>query len=576
MSRRLKILVLVAVSAVASYLPGLSFVDRAGAAVVAPAALEAVACATTNHCVAIGGSQNVLVSDNGGASWSVQSDSERHYLYGIACVNSARCIAVGDAGTILISENGKRGKRGKIWAPVRSGTTEPLSSVSCPGGDRCYAVGDGGTVLATDNSGSSWDVVASGSSVIDGVACDAPTQCAAVTSNSEEDLYTQDGTSWSPSNVQQEALVATAPMNGISCSGSNCLAAGDHGLMERSVDGGVTWTFVYPAFTAQNLDGVDCPLPSRCVAVGSYGTVLTSNDGGATWTHDASPTKETLLGITCATPEDCLAVGSGQTAISTHDGGTRWVVGAGNAAPETNASVLVVGDSFAHTLALYVGRNARAYGVTLIDGGLDGCGLARGSILGNPGGTLGIAPAMGGACAPTGSGWPAVYRADIGREHPRLSLLVEGPWDLASRFVDGQWLSPGQAAYDTYYRDQMQTAVRILTSEGGRVAIATLPYVHSSGPNACAPAPATVVDCPTAPERVAALDAVARQVAAANPSRVTVINLGDHLSPGGRYDRTVDGVTVRAADGVHLSEPGGEWLTPWLVPRLLSASTGRK
>ena len=536
MSRRLSILALVTISAVASYLPGESLVDQAGAAVVAPAALESVACPTTDHCVAVGGSQNVLVSDNRGGSWSVQSDSDRHYLYGIACVNSTRCIAVGDAGTILIS---RKERKGKVWTSVRSGTREPLSSVSCPGGDRCYAAGDGGTVLATDDSGTSWNVVASGSSVIDGVACNAPTQCAAVTSNSEEDLYTQDGASWSPSNVQQEGLVATAPMNGISCSGSDCVAAGNHGLMERSADGGATWTFGYPAFTTQNLDGVDCPLPSRCVAVGSHGTVLTSNDGGATWTQQASRTNETLLGITCATPEVCLAVGSGQTAISTHDGGIRWVVRAGNAAPETKASVLVVGDSFAHTLALYVGRDARAYGVTLIDGGLDGCGLARGSILGNPGGTLGTARAMGGACAPTGSGWPDIYSADIGKDHPRLSLLVEGPWDLSSRLVDGQWLSPGQAAYDTYYRDQMQTAVRILTSKGGRVAITTVPYVHSSGPEACAPAPATVVDCPTAPERVAALDAVARQVAAANPTRVTVINLGNtYLLAAGSTERS--------------------------------------
>jgi hypothetical protein len=36
------------------------------------------------------------------------------------------------------------------------------------------------------------------------------------------------------------------------------------------------------------------------------------------------------------------------------------------------------------------------------------------------------------------------------------------------------------------------------------------------------------------------------------------------MSPGGRYTRTIDGVTVRTADGVHLSEPGGEWIK--LVP----------
>ena len=33
-------------------------------------------------------------------------------------------------------------------------------------------------------------------------------------------------------------------------------------------------------------------------------------------------------------------------------------------------------------------------------------------------------------------------------------------------------------------------------------------------------------------------------------------------------------VTVRTADGLHLSEPGGEWLMPWIVPRLLAAGIG--
>jgi hypothetical protein len=238
-------------------------------------------------------------------------------------------------------------------------------------------------------------------------------------------------------------------------------------------------------------------------------------------------------------------------------------------------SVLVVGDSFAHTLALYVGRDASAYGVALIDGGLDGCALTRGYTLG----ISGTNPhPESGPCAATGPGWPSIYRSDISQYHPDLSLIVEGPWDLAGRLVGGRWLSPGQSAFDAYYRQQMKTAVHILTSDGGRVAIATVPYIYwpSQDHEHCVPLPATVANCPTEPQRVAALNAIARQVAAADRSQVTLINLNQHLTPGGRYDRTVDGITVRAADGVHLSEPGGEWLTPWLVPRLLSAKIGQK
>ena len=571
----------IVVSAVAFHLLGVGFVDRAGAAVVAPAALQAVACPTTTQCVAVGGFQDLLVSENGGRSWSARSLSDGHYLYGVACASATRCVAVGDAGTILVSGNGTQ-----RWTPVSSGTTEPLFSVSCPGSGRCYAVGDGATVLTTNNSGMSWQDVASDSSVIDDactpttaqcsavaiddVACATPTQCAAVTIDSERDLYTQDGSNWSVAKVQSAALLALFPMNAITCSRAICVAAGNHGLLARSTDHGATWSFIYRTATTQNLDGIDCPTASRCLAVGSGGTILKSIDGGTTWTRDTSPTGETLLGMTCVTPEDCLAVGSGQTVVSTVDGGTDWVVRAGNAVPTMKTSVLVVGDSFAHTLALYVGRDASAYGVAFVDGGLDGCGLARGNILLNSGGTLGIAEPLSGPCAATGPGWPSVYRADVSQYRPDLSLLVLGPWDLASRLVDGHWLSPGEAAYDAYYHRQMATAVHILTSDGGRVVITTVPYVYSSGVERCVPRPATAAECPSEPERVAALNAVARQVAAENPTRVTLVDLSQHLSPNGQYDRTIDGVTVRAADGIHLSEPGGEWLTPWLVPRLLA------
>ena len=146
--------------------------------------------------------------------------------------------------------------------------------------------------------------------------------------------------------------------------------------------------------------------------------------------------------MTCVTPDNCLAVGNGRTVIATVDAGRQWVVESGNAEPVIKTSVLVVGDSFAHTLALYVGRDASAYGVTLVDGGLDGCDLARGDVLGNPGSTLGADQPVVGPCAATGSGWPAVYQADIKEDRPGLSLLVVGPWDLSSRLVDGSWLSP--------------------------------------------------------------------------------------------------------------------------------------
>ena len=94
--------------------------------------------------------------------------------------------------------------------------------------------------------------------------------------------------------------------------------------------------------------------------------------------------------------------------------------------------------------------------------------------------------------------------------------------------------------------------------------------MRTVGPEACVPADEpSAQECPTLSERVSALDATAHAVAAQYPASVTVIDLGQRLAPNDRFTSTVDGVVVRAADGIHLSQAGGAWLAPWLDPLLV-------
>jgi photosystem II stability/assembly factor-like uncharacterized protein len=485
----------------------------------------------------------------------------RHLLFGVACPTPTECVAVGDAGTALATHDA-----GRAWVRVRTGVGVPLSSVACPTKRRCYAVGDGNTVIATGDGGIHWHRSLAGLGVLDGVACASATRCAAVTSAADQNLDTVDGSTWTAVPVPFSPLDALSPLNGIACAGQRCVAVGGHGLLALSTDGGAGWS-TGQSDTTENLQAASCPSAVRCVVVGPTGTVLRSSDGGATWDTSVPPTGETLLSVSCPNASHCVAVGSGGTIVTSSDGDVHWSVRSGRPAPSPAIRVLVVGDSFAHTLAAGVARNAPAYGVALIDGSLDGCALARGPVL------VGGRPyPVTGPCAASGPGWEAQYQADVATDSPALSLLVLGPWDLSTRYVAGAWQAPGQPGFDAYYTGQVIAAVRILTSGGGRVAITTAPEVLSTGPEFCVPLPATRGGCPTETQRVAALDTAARQAAAEYPGRVQMIGLGGRLAPHGTFVATVDGVVVRAADGVHLSEAGGEWLTPWLVPQLATAS----
>ena len=538
----------------------------AGGASASPVSppFQAVTCPTVTECIAVGGSGSLFVSRNGALTWSTEPVPTTHFLYGISCPTATRCIAVGDAGTVLVSDSDLR-----TWRQVATDFADPLSSLACVGRVYCIAGSDGGVVLATENAGASWRRLSLGEAVVDGVACSSAVDCVAVTSNSEEDFHTSDGTDWSKSKSGFAPLLSLVPTNGVSCYFHSCVSVGNNGLTARSTDGGATWWFDYPYATVEDLNGVACTKANRCVAVGNGGVILATNDGGQRWTKVASPTLEVLLGVTCRTSSFCLAVGAGGTVISTTDGGTHWVLRSGMPVPTSTVHVLVVGDSFAHTLALYVGRDSSPYGVTLIDGGLDGCGLSRGNLI--PGDGQASSLVVLGPCASTGPGWPANYKADIAKYHPDLSLLVLGRWDLYARFIDRRWMSPGQPDYDTYFHHQLLTAIRILTAAGGGVAITTEAYTDSDGLETCAPRPTVVKNCPTESQRVSALDAVAREVVSESKGHVSLINLGQRLSPDGRYTQSVDGVVIRAADEIHISEPGGEWLTPWLVPLLKAA-----
>jgi hypothetical protein len=47
---------------------------------------------------------------------------------------------------------------------------------------------------------------------------------------------------------------------------------------------------------------------------------------------------------------------------------------------------------------------------------------------------------------------------------------------------------------------------------------------------------------------------------------VTLLDLNRKLDPHGQFQEVLDGVTVRWADGVHISRAGGEWLQPFILP----------
>ena len=158
-----------------------------------------------------------------------------------------------------------------------------------------------------------------------------------------------------------------AALNSVSCSGHNCVAAGNYTstngsviypLLATSSDGGASWAYTLDSTTSTSVpdnysnsgtfNGVSCS-GLNCVAAGSYSPqeadpyplIATSSNGGTSWLY-------TLDGTTTGLPEDyystgifnsvscsglnCIAAGNYYTLsyvypllVKSSDGGASWV-----------------------------------------------------------------------------------------------------------------------------------------------------------------------------------------------------------------------------------------------------------
>jgi len=157
--------------------------------------------------------------------------------------------------------------------------------------------------------------------------------------------------------------------------------------------------------------------------------------------------------------------------------------------------------------------------------------------------------------------WRTLYTTDIARYHPDVVGLLTGIWSLTDREVDGQQTHVGEPGWDAHLVAEYADVVRTLAAQKVKVVLFTLPYID---PPQEAPDGAPYPE--DQPSRVVAFNRDLARVAAIDRGEVTVINLNAVLSPHGRFQTVIDGVTVRWPDGIHVTPAGGQWLQPRILP----------
>jgi hypothetical protein len=252
----------------------------------------------------------------------------------------------------------------------------------------------------------------------------------------------------------------------------------------------------------------------------------------------------------------------------------------------TPPEVVVLGDSTALTLGYAVAATAPP-GTQVVNGGLFGCGLAvaTASSANPPQGALSMAPACN-SSTPPDQRWPALDARAVAFAGPGDQVIFwAGAWDTQDLLVNGQWTSILSSSFRTYLFAQMRRLVRIATSHGAHLDVLTMPSMDP-GYQFHKPPGQTY-----SKGRRLLFNGLLVRAARRYPGRVSVINFGRTLCPDGRFTLYVNGVQVRALDGIHTPAyvPGNifannasksvahkfdVWLRPRLWPRIISPPSG--
>ncbi len=244
--------------------------------------------------------------------------------------------------------------------------------------------------------------------------------------------------------------------------------------------------------------------------------------------------------------------------------GTVRVVGAQYSG--TPVRVAIFGDSVAWRMgfAMLASQPQTTYDVNIDNGAIVGCGVLRSTQYEEHGVDYNTAPSCN-TSTPASAQWPALWRGDLQQFHPNVVVVLAGRWEVHDRLIDGRWMHIGEPAFDADLKQSLEQAVQVATSNGALMVLMTSPCFDSGEQDNGQPWPE---DSPT---RLAAYNAMVREVAAEHPANVEVDDLGGQLCPGGVFTASFNGVQVRDGDGVHIAPTpaAGDWIDSHVLPEVV-------
>lgn len=283
--------------------------------------------------IAVGDAQTILVTTNGGSTWTqVFGGSAAGALYDVCFVNANSGWAVGAYSAVLHTTDG-----GMTWTaqtipssqrPSTLNQYNILNAVQFLDNNTGWAVGVQGWLVATTDGGATWTKKSSG------VTNDSTNFHSVFFANSSTGWAigavpgslswllktTNGGSSWtrtSPSGLELFSVT------GLAGNTSNLWATGRGGLLLYSTNGGNSWTRPGPANTV-TYNAVWSTDSAHAWVVGDSGAILRTANGGGTWLSTGG-ISSSMNDVQFINASEGWAVGQSGKILHTSDGGATWL-----------------------------------------------------------------------------------------------------------------------------------------------------------------------------------------------------------------------------------------------------------
>ncbi len=193
---------------------------------------------TTNGVIVgkylVSGKGSILTTTNGGTSW-LTNDTFPNVLKDVFFINSTTGWACGQNGYLIKTNNG-----GATWAVQTSNTVDHLFSIHFTDINNGWAVGPNGGIVHTTNGGTTWTMQTSPVPTQDnfGVFALSPTTAFAVGSNGLMINTINSGTTWTTVTVPTVDHIFDITFINL----NDGWAVGAAGNIEITTNAGLTWT----------------------------------------------------------------------------------------------------------------------------------------------------------------------------------------------------------------------------------------------------------------------------------------------------------------------------------------------